>query len=118
MEQIAFHLRITRTDGQPADYHDFPWEFALLADGAETAFEGASIGSRDDGSILYTARLNVNGETDRLLLVPVDSEARIVCEPDESGRISTCSMQQAVIQNGAPLTQEQVQMQVVIELTP
>ena len=116
LEQIALSLRITRADGQPADYHEFPWAFALLADGAKTAFEAESIGGRDDGSVLYTARLNINGETDRLLLVPVNREARVACEPDGSGRISTCSMQHAVMENGAPLTEEQ--MQIVIELQP
>lgn len=116
MGQIGISLRITRTDGQPADYHDFPWDFALLAENAETAFERSSIGSREDGSILYTAHMTINGPTQRLLLIPVDSEARIVHEPDENGRVSSSSMQQAVMENGAPLTEEQ--RQIVIELAP
>ena len=116
MGQIGISLRITRTDGQPADYHDFPWDFALLAENAETAFERSSIGSREDGSILYTAHMTINGPTQRLLLIPVDSEARIVHEPDENGRVSSSSMQRAVMENGAPLTEEQ--RQIVIELAP
>ena len=118
VEQIGISLRVTRADGQPADYHDFPWDFAVLADGAKTVFEGASIGSRDDGSILYTARMNIDGQTGCLLLIPVDGDVRFSCEPDESGRVSTSSMQQTVMNNGAPLTEEQAQMQVVIALTP
>lgn len=118
VEQIGITLRITRADGQPADYHEFPWDFALLADGAKTAFEGSSIGARDDGSILYTAYMNIDGQTDRLLLIPVDGEARVTYEPDENGYVSTSSMQQAVMKNGAPLTEEQAEMQVVIELKP
>jgi len=116
--QIGFSLRITRTDGTAAEYHDFPWDFALLAEDAETAFERASIGSREDGSILYTAHMTINGPTQRLQLIPVDREARIVHEPDENGRVSSSSMQRAVMENGAPLTEEQRQMQVTIELAP
>ena len=106
MEQIGISLRITREDGQPAGYHEFPWDFALLAEGAKTAFGGASIGSREDGSILYTAHVSIDGQTDRLLLIPVDTLAHASCQPD------------AVMENGAPLTEEQQQMQIIIELQP
>ena len=106
VEQIGISLRITREDGQPAEYHEFPWDFALLAEGAKTVFGGASIGSREDGSILYTAHVSIDGQTDRLLLIPVDTLAHASCQPD------------AVMENGAPLTEEQQQMQIIIELQP
>ena len=116
VDQIGFSLRITRTDGEPAIYSDFHWDFALLADGAQTAFQGSSLGSQEDGSILYTAHMTIDGETGRLTLIPVDADARVTYEPDENGYASSSSMQQAVMKNGAPLTEEQEQLQVVIEL--
>lgn len=101
VDEIGLSLRFTRTDGEPASYSDFKWDFAILAEGAQTSFEGSSCGQREDGSILYTAQLAVSAATDRLILIPLQEDAGDA---------------RFIMEQGMPLTQAQAERSVFIEL--
>lgn len=79
VDEIGISLKITSPDSdEPLNLHDFAnWHIAIFTDDADTKFLGAQCGPEEDGSgILYTAQWSINGQTDRLLLVPIDDSLR------------------------------------------
>ena len=79
VDAIGISLKITKPNSdKPLDQNDFAgWHAAVLADDADTKLCSTQCGLAEDGiSILYTARWSINGQTDRLLLIPIDDSLR------------------------------------------
>ena len=106
-------LRITRTDGAPADvYFDtWGWSFAILARDAETSPEAAAFGRREeDHSLLYEARVALSQPTDQIMIVPCRESAPA---PGTARRISEDRL---VYEQQRPLTEEQQALMLAIDL--
>lgn len=105
VDWIRLNLRFTRTDGasDPIAYADFPWGIAVLAEDAETAFAGGFFTTREDGSLYAQCEIRLSQPTDRVFLVP--------CREDENKLLT-----RAVYDCQAPVTDEQKQLTVTIDL--
>ena len=101
VDQIGIKLRITRPDSdQPLQLEDWQgWLIAVLAQGAETSFPESNYGPEEDGSLHYNMRWTITGETNQLILIPVEDELYF-----------------DVIKNQGPVTEEQQARMVYIDL--
>ena len=76
VDTVEIILKITRPDSdEPLQIEHFQsWNVALLAENADTKLLGGVCGPDKDGSgLLYTAQWSINGPTDRIILLPVDT---------------------------------------------
>ena len=74
--EISLSFRISRLDGKMVLDSDF-WArqaIAVLADHAITANQGGFMMAQDDGSQLYTQNYTINGETDKIYLIPANEK--------------------------------------------
>lgn len=101
VDQIGIKLRITRPDSdQPLQLEDWQgWLIAVLAQGAETSFPESNYGPEEDGSLHYNMHWTITGETNQLILIPVEDELYF-----------------DVIKNQGPVTEEQQARMVYIDL--
>ena len=75
-DQIGMKLRITKPGSdQPLCLEDWQnWTIAVFAQGAETKYPEVNYSPDDDGSLHYNAHWTITGETDQLILIPVEAE--------------------------------------------
>ena len=75
-DQIGMKLRITKPGSdQPLRLEDWQnWTIAVFAQGAETKYSEVNYSPDDDGSLHYNAHWTITGETDQLILIPVEAE--------------------------------------------
>ncbi|MBQ6479579.1 MAG: hypothetical protein IJI45_00545 [Anaerolineaceae bacterium] len=100
-DQIGMKLRITKPGSdQPLRLEDWQdWVIAVFAQGAEVKYPETNYGPEDDGSLHYNAHWMITGETDQLILIPVEAESY-----------------SEVINNHGPVTEEQQERMICIDL--
>lgn len=111
--QIGLVLRITRNEGESTQqmYEDFQWDFVLMAEEAKTAFMASNLGQMEDGSLQYSAHVMIEGDTDRLILLPTEMFPEKVSVNGEK-----MPLHRALMQKLTHMTPEQEQQAVEIEL--
>ncbi len=118
--QIGITLRMTRDEAMPS-LEEWPWSFVLMAESAKTTFIASSLGPVEEGSSIfqYTAHIMLEGDTDKLILLPVHSEPGgwmeqvTVNTPDGAQQMY---LDRALMQKMIDMTPEQEQQAVEIEL--
>ena len=100
-DQIGMKLRITKPGSdQPLQLEDWQnWAIAVFAQGAETKYPEVNYSPDDDGSLNYNAHWTITGETNQLILIPVEAESY-----------------SEVINHQGPMTEEQQARMIHIDL--
>ena len=89
----------------------FDWEFALLARGAKTDVRASGFGPMEDGGLEYECKVELFSPTDQIVIVP--------CRISEKAMGSDGNLHPlvyAAYQRQEPITDEQTQLSVTIDL--
>jgi len=113
VDWATLKLRITRADGTDAApyYSTFDWEFALLARGAKTDVQASGFGTMEDGSLQYECQVELFGPTEQIIIVPCRAGEKAA---GSDGNLHPLSY--ATYQRQEPITEEQKQLMITIDL--
>lgn len=113
VDLASLRLKITREDGTPAApyFSTFDWDFAVLAQGAKTDIRESGCGGVEDGSLQFECTVEFFGPTKEIFIVPCRKDQRAVGTDGVE-----YSLNWATYQRQEPITEEQKQLMMTIDL--